>query len=181
MGKKNILFLDIDGVLNSINSTIINLVRYGEVPEDDISEECVALLNWVLSDNMANGKYNIDIVISSTWRLLHSLDDIRSILERNGFLFSECIIDSTPRIKGHRGLEIDKWLKENGNNVNDFVILDDDSDMDPHMDKLVQCKGELGLTYKNVEEIIRRFGIKDELKTTLEYLKGIRDRNNNDE
>lgn len=91
------------------------------------------------------------IVISSTWRLLHSLSDIRGLLDKHGFKGN--VIDKTPRIPdGVRGGEIQSWLE--GKNVDSFVILDDDDDMEPLMDKLVQTDFESGLQDEHVERAV---------------------------
>lgn len=81
------------------------------------------------------------------------------------------ITDSTPVVEHKRGLEIRKWLEDN-DNVEDFIILDDevfDSYDNALMEKLVKMSKETetdigeGLLPENVEKIIERLGrIKDD-------------------
>ena len=61
----------------------------------------------------------------------------------------------TPKLHVRRGLEIQKWLDDNpqGENVV-FVILDDDSDMEHLMDRLVQTDHEFGLTQEDAGKAI---------------------------
>jgi hypothetical protein len=77
-----------------------------------------------------------------------------------GELFTECglpaeaLIGKTPTdFKGHRGTEIDTWLK-NHPSVDKFVIIDDDDDMEPHMDRLVQTHPDLGMNEKDADKAI---------------------------
>jgi hypothetical protein len=61
---------------------------------------------------------------------------------------SKYIIGKTPRLTGkQRGEEIKKWLDNYQGNVESFVVLDDDDDMDAVYDNFVQTKHDYGLTY----------------------------------
>lgn len=126
MSKIKIIFLDVDGVLNS-------QIMY-ENREDiisgkgKISKKCLDILNHIIE------KTNAKIVLSSTWR---SDEDIKEYFYSIG-LKGE-IIGKTPHMnfKGAvRGIEILEWLKDNREIIkcnyhefNSYVILDDDSDM----------------------------------------------------
>ena len=124
---KNIIFLDIDGVLNH-ELFFKSWNQEGE--QLDVTR--IALLNQLCIDA------NCDIVISSTWRM-SGLDDCIAKLKEYGATFN--IIGATPilRFEGIvRGCEIALWLEKNitedkyGCRYYDFykyVILDDDSDM----------------------------------------------------
>ena len=149
-----VLFLDIDGVLNSEvfmrrrldsqdNAAWINM----------LDPEAIERLNHIL-DTLSEVK----VVLSSSWRSAGK-DEIQQALEQRGFRGT--LIDVTPSletmdgliwISPDRGTEIDTWLK--GKDVESFVILDDDDDMEPHMDRLVQTSWEFGLTDEHVEKII---------------------------
>jgi len=125
----NIIFLDIDGVLNYQNvPKSEKVVRpYGEV-----SIKCVALLNKLTSESKAK------IVVSSTWR--KDGTQYGTIGERllDMGVTGE-VIDSTPDIhapSSFRGNEIYEWIRDNDDllgckhcDYKDYVILDDDSDM----------------------------------------------------
>lgn len=86
-------------------------------------------------------KTGAKVVISSTWRKSHSVQELQELLEKVGFIGE--IIGRTPSLylnkNGEesytipRGCEIDCWLK-NTFDWDDlayvrYVILDDDSDM----------------------------------------------------
>ncbi len=79
------------------------------------------------------------VVLSSTWRRGEdALRQIRRLLAARGFSRPRRIIGRTPVMPGHpRGEEIQAWLGRHPE-VTSFVILDDDADMGPLMDRLVQ-------------------------------------------
>ena len=63
----------------------------------------------------------------------------------------------------HRGTEIDMWLKKwNGEPIESFVILDDDIDMKPYMDKLIHTSWKTGLCKKDVDLAIKILNTKTE-------------------
>lgn len=136
-----ILFLDIDGVLNSAS------VLHQKGRGDAICEKMVARVNQIIE---ATG---CKIVISSTWRLLHKIDQLKQILITYGLL--DVIIDYTPHFEYQRirGDEIQAWLDKNP--VNKFVILDDNSDMgDDLINRLVQTTWQNGLEDSHVKRVI---------------------------
>ena len=72
----------------------------------------------------------------------------------------------TPFINWERGLEIKQWLSEN-KGVEDYIILDDeiydsfDQEMLRHLVKVSDANGRglgEGLTQKDIDTIIKRFG-----------------------
>jgi len=74
---------------------------------------------------------NIDIIISSSWREIHTLDELKTILVEEGFMNTDRIIgkafteDKTKYV--FRGYEIEEWLAKQSINYN-YVILDDTPD-----------------------------------------------------
>ena len=125
----NIIFLDIDGVLNCQLYYSSNAFdKSGEYPYNQIDKVRVGWLNELCED------VNAKVVISSTWRS-EGLERCREILQKCGATFD--IISTTPFTKERvRGVEIKKWLEDNdellGCNYYDFytyAIIDDDSDM----------------------------------------------------
>ena|SRR5688500_16164474 len=131
---KNLIFLDIDGVLNC-------QLHYEATPnphKDSTKEEftdyhfCKTRIGWL---NELCQETNSVVVISSTWRS-DGLEEMQEVFKRNGATFE--IMDITPYCKCRvRGVEIDKWLKDNtflrfgvaSHEFYRFVIIDDDSDM----------------------------------------------------
>jgi len=123
----SLIFLDIDGVLNS--TSFYKSRRKGEYsPTDDIDPKAVNLLNELCKEASA------EIVISSTWRKGHTLDELRYFFSFHGFTGN--IISVTP-VGGAitcRGAEIKSWLYNSAptfdysRDYNKYVIIDDDSD-----------------------------------------------------
>lgn len=141
----NVIFLDIDGVLNNHGCYRPgNIDQFGRCPDPS----CIAALNYVVSETGAV------IVVSSTWRI-SGVQKMRETLQHWGV--SGFVFDVTPRLetaKGDitlsvpRGREIQTWLDriKDFTEVDRFVILDDDSDMEHHREHLVQTDFEYGLT-----------------------------------
>lgn len=164
-----IIFLDIDGVLNSMNG----LIKRGGQSLMDLYVEHIAILREILYITDAR------IVISSTWRKGRTVEQLKQLFY-NYELPSKYIIDKTPSLKGKeivingktysdtkRGHEIEKWLEDNKElDIEEFVILDDDSDMANLMDKLVQTDYDYGLTYIHAEEVIKRLSGKTFLRSS---------------
>ena len=145
----NIVFLDIDGVLNSIN----NLIRvYNEThkPHSGYSYpfdyNCLENLRELV---IKSGSY---IVITSTWR--KSKEGIKKIFEvLSMYQLDQFVIGVTPNLGLSRGEEIKKYLSYIETNVN-FVILDDDNDMGDLSQYLVKTNIINGLTKENVEQAL---------------------------
>jgi len=149
-----VIFLDIDGVLTT-----------SKTGYDSFDFDSTNLLSWIIR---LTGAF---IVLSSTWRFgewSEVLDSIRRGSQRHSRWsrrparqYSQDNSDIVARIigrtsgrGGERGAEIDAWLKKNPG-VTSFVILDDDSDMEPHSGRLVQTSTEHGLRRRNAEAAIR--------------------------
>lgn len=122
---KKIIFLDIDGVLNVIYQ---GRDKYGSLFHPHFEDNLAHIIN----------ETEADIVISSTWRY-SGLKVMQSMWRDRGLPGN--VIDVTPTIHdGVRGDEIDLWLREN--QVDSYVIIDDDADMLPEqMNNFVQTSG----------------------------------------
>lgn len=148
IGIMKVLFLDVDGVLNSREGFL------RDKPGTYIywTDECAKLLASILERHP-----DVNIVISSTWRIRHMPDILRFFCDYG--MDPNRIIGETPRksrFGEERGHEIQNWLDEHPE-VTKFVIVDDDSDMVNLMSHLVQTDGEKGLDGVCAEEIIKRF------------------------
>lgn len=138
----NIIFLDIDGVLNSqvfFEKTLLtsknpktelkNQVRKGiierlEFYRKQICPERMAWLNKLCEET------DSVIVVSSTWRKNKTIEELQEILNYAGAKFK--VVGLTPVCACRmRGCEIRSWLDQNGRDYlpYDYVIIDDDSDM----------------------------------------------------
>lgn len=127
LGQK-IIFLDIDGVLNS-NDWYIRTRGKNKKDEGDIDPQAVSYLNEIIKNTSAK------IVMSSSWRT--DFENSCNLLYEKG-LISNSIIGKTPsfvyqcqdddiRESLCRGNEIKYYIDKN--NVTSYVILDDDKDM----------------------------------------------------
>jgi hypothetical protein len=168
--KNKVIFLDIDGVLNSEKWALTykyggvslpehkgNVERY--IKDARLDPSAVNLLNELCKETKAK------IVISSSWRL----DEIGKTVEYWNVLFKgilgkigkECFIDViaiTPtqreRLSDSRWIEIEMWLKENP--VDGFCILDDSyatmSQLDWSKEHYVQTNNLDGFTIDDFRE-----------------------------
>lgn len=143
-----VLFLDIDGVLN--DSDFIHHSKYPHLDTlDHLNPECITHLNTIVD------RTDCVIVISSTWRILHSLEHIVSLLSEKGFRHPARIIDMTDTDRGIRGQQIHRWLLAHQGLVAGMCILDDDSDMDPYMPWLIKTNFfDGGLTGDHVGPVV---------------------------
>lgn len=155
-----IIFLDIDGVLNSNKTfaenhkwnklfnkiktnTIEDETRYGM---EDIDIEKVFILKDICTLTGAK------IVVSSSLRRLSYYLLVEDKLVSLGL----SIVGVTPYIEGNRGEEIRRYLVEN--KVDDFVILDDEifRDFNELENYLIKTSFyEDGLTTEIASEIVR--------------------------
>ena len=134
MRYKKVIFLDIDGVLNSKSADMRIL-----------DHKAIALLKKLVE------KYKAVIVITSVWRKFDWPQRILRAFLKAGWE-NPPIIDKTPVLFTTRGKEIQSWLSQN--QVESFVIIDDDSDMLPeHLNNFVKCDTMFGLTKKQVKMI----------------------------
>lgn len=150
---KPIIFLDFDGVVETI---------YWDKKEDG----SFTLNSHKLGHNELNNKQAIgwlnelyshipyDVVISSTWRISMSLEQLQDLLINSGFNSSIKVIGVTPILHQQRGLEIQQWIDENNFNGK-FIIIDDDSDMCHLLPLLVRCDCQLGFTIYDYNKALR--------------------------
>lgn len=143
-----IVFLDFDGVLNSRTWMMNNQHRVATNHmwlHETVDELAVARVEIICKATGAK------VVVSSTWRRVHSLEKLRSILANHGFTGE--VVGTTPTLGSARGNEIAQWLNTNGP-IEGFVIIDDDSDMVHLSHKLVQTQFEFGLVDSDVPKAV---------------------------
>lgn len=149
----NIIFLDIDGVLNTERFQKIQ-IKNGEssIYDAQFFFDPIAMNNLRDLINQTNSH----VVISSSWRtsekyyqeLLYNFKQYK-LLDR--------IIGKTPILfkedgftQKERGLEIQSYL-DNNKNIDNFVIIDDEDDLLHLENKLAKCNEYYGFT-KEVKE-----------------------------
>lgn len=147
-----IIFLDIDGVLNSWASFY------------KITTEKLQLLNSLIEQTGAK------IVISSSWRI--GSEDVKDFIEKNfkksnfrldnfkdvtnhecieNIFYNDNIIGLTDTFGPSRGDEIKRWLDNHSDDVESYVIFDDDTDMlDEQLEHLVQTDTYYGITDREI-------------------------------
>lgn len=147
MESIKVIFLDVDGVLNSGQTVRRTTNGYLFVGRRQMRN-----LRRIVEETGAK------VVLSSDWR--YNRDDPKMNgdyleLRRELLKYGIQIYDFTPELpSAHRGAEIDEWLK-NHNGVSDFVILDDRSDIEPNEDHWVRTTMVRGLGKPETEEAIR--------------------------
>lgn len=144
-----VVFLDIDGVLNSQRSSI----AFGGYPHDVVGYEramfdevALSLIRGIIKTAGAS------VVLSSSWRTTHAYADVGRALELP-------IIDATPRLLGPRGKEIKAWL-DNHAECTSYAIVDDDSDMLPEQSPyFVHTNNFDGFMWSHAEKLCSLMGI----------------------
>ena len=166
-----VLFLDIDGVLNSENwfayriycvkNNMVNILM-NFVDTDDrnikhkltmLDDRAIANLNRIIEET------GCKVVLSSSWRSSIESENIftQNLLKLKGFKYE--FYDVTPRLwfndfSIRRGEEIQLWMDKESekNEIESYVILDDDdSDMLPEqMNNFIHVDGQVGLTDRDV-------------------------------
>jgi hypothetical protein len=140
----NVIFLDIDGVLNSRRSVVSG---YRQAPVDDgVSARMASRL-----DPIAVGLVNrlaviadAKIVICSAWRVGMTVDGLQKLLGSAG-LISERLVGFTDNKPGMRGEQIARYLSTYPN-IKNYVWFDDEDDKLPGQN-LVQTNCENGLCW----------------------------------
>ena len=150
----SIMFLDIGGVLNS--------VQYALRVKDDsphliigLDPAAVGLVDMIIDETTC------DVIISSSQRRIYTIEELRIKLGRVGMMYTEAVIGATPIFHGSasrglkRGHEVNAWLNARplrGVDIT-FCCIDDDADYLPNQ-PLVLVDSEYGLTMKDAHRAI---------------------------
>lgn len=122
-----VIFLDIDGVLVTRNSIIYQYLNFPDDTSIRFSRKAVKNLNKLIRLTKAK------IVISSTWRLFHSLEELKNIIKKQGIsgeIISTTSVEKATIEEGiPRGQKISDWLEQHPE-VEQYVIIDDDIQAD---------------------------------------------------
>lgn len=148
-----VIFLDIDGVLNSRQ---FFMALYRETGKSILVREfcpiSVSNLLYIIAEVPG-----VKIVVSSSWRKGTTIEELRRTLEKNAFIPPDMVIDKTADYsdRGHdRGWEIQDWLDKHPE-VEKFVILDDSDDVVHLKPFRPDIKWDLGLTVLNSDAAIK--------------------------
>lgn len=155
----NIVFLDFDGVLNSQSSAFLAMldVKASDSPFNIASPNpvCVALFDHMIRICDAH------IVVSSSWRQGRTVEELRDVLRDEFKMASFDRVIGKTRINDLgdiRGDQVDDWLMCHREKVDNFVILDDDTDFhDHHEANFVNTNREVGFSSVDFEKVCNIF------------------------
>ena len=126
-----VIFLDIDGVLNTFQTFTKCYYEYKKngIRKLEIDENKVYLLKQIVDNT------NALIVLSSSWRKLGRMENNKLIPEHKKLSdlldifkkYNLSIYDITPGSSdGNREFEIRKWLENTSLDIDNFIVIDDD-------------------------------------------------------
>jgi len=123
---RNYIFTDIDGVFNTVDRN-----RWNKTSIDLYNKLCL--------------EFNLKPVISSTWRLNHTKEQLQKIFTEKGIITP--IYDFTDSFPDEgRGREIEDWIFNNS--YDKFIILDDSvrDIVAWGLPNVVKCRGWVGFS-----------------------------------
>jgi len=153
-----VLFLDFDGVLNSVQSEILSKKDDWEQRKAGEDAYNLTLDKYLMSILNLLFEYvpETKIVISSSWRLHYSIEEICELMKDNGFKYTSRIVDKTPYTYKARGYDIEQYCKEH--NIDLYCIFDDSDDMlDEQKKYFVHVNANIGLTIVDVLKAVNIF------------------------
>ena len=156
-GINKYLFLDVDGVLNSVSWYREEWNKDHSYPQGDFDPKCVEIVNRIVEET------GCKVVVSSSWR---TESNLQSIFDKAGLKFK---IHSITPFGSHRGCEIQEWL-DSQTEPYVYAILDDDRDMLSHQRKyFIKTNTVIGITDEAeiLEELLPKEPTKEELNAAL--------------
>lgn len=158
-----IIFLDIDGVLNSGRSALAHIgpvISTAELPL--ASAQALAAIDPVavgLINRLCRKDPSVRIVVSSSHRRhFATLEELKAYMVRLG-LTGE-VIAATPKVSGPRGLEIKAWLEDQDLvDVGAYLILDDGNDMLEEQVSFIRCDASIGMSERDYFDACEMLGI----------------------
>jgi len=148
-GEQGLLFIDFDGCMHPYGCSI-----------DKYFCRLALLEDWL------RRRPGVDVVISSSWREVHPLDEMQSFFSND---LQKRIVGATPVIwrdswaqydgepppvRFEREAEVTRWLHGNGAPWRPWAALDDQAWLYKPLNKrLVLCDGKVGLTQRELDQV----------------------------
>lgn len=148
----NIIFLDMDGVINS-----------GDMRDELLQDPELYCPRLVTILNGLNRIPDVKIVLSSTWRFkFDTADKVNTLFKQIGIELG--CIGVTPTGGQCRGLEIDRWIKDNVEVdywiYKRYAIIDDDGDMLlSQADNFFHVDHSVGITENVIYRVCNHFRV----------------------
>lgn len=143
-----LIFLDIDGVFVTGDYIIERYNITGKPSGCVFDPKTVDRFNRIVKETGAK------VVVSSTWRMGRTVEELQQLLNDRGFIGVEVVGKTVFTSHGVRGREIQTYLSNMPEKPEKFVILDDDADMEHLMPYLFKTDFNTGLTEKVTADII---------------------------
>lgn len=150
----NIVFLDYDGVVNSLMFQPDKEEPYFNFPHHNKVNNYQAV-RWL--ERLCK-EFDAKIVVTSTWRLE---DNYKECLYNGGLSHEIEILGKTDNFGTKRIDEINRWLNEHPD-VNRYVILDDERIKSKHAVKTETYNGFLWSDYEKAKLILNNIFIFEE-------------------
>lgn len=160
----NYLFLDIDGVLNSERTLFaykkFTLATHAKV-NNTLDTKFEPLFDPISVKLLQSAQQlcNFKIVISSSWRIILSVQEFHLLFDRYNWDTRDIIVGKTGNCNNIRGQQIENWLNDHASMPYNYVIIDDSDDMLPkQMSNFVKTDISNGMSFDNYRKIIQIFG-----------------------
>ncbi len=146
---KNIIFLDIDGVLNTINHLKRQKIASGKATNKKWDPTACKHISLLCEH------YGARIIITSSWRHEYNIEQLKEFFASNE-IPSKLIKDVTSSYAPQqdknnycRGHEIQHWLQNNSPKITSYVIIDDEAEfLESQQDHLVRVDKKKGFATK---------------------------------
>ncbi|WP_080439567.1 HAD domain-containing protein [Burkholderia ubonensis] len=159
MSKRQILFLDIDGVLHRGSSYVAGRSIVSSAPGHIELFEYLPVLDDALSSYP-----DVSVVLSSDWAFRFGVDYTCSQLPSPslrarviGATYHGCEFDEQLWPMLSRGAQVLDYVRRQGRDALEWIAIDDRSDgFENCRERLVHCQSEYGLGDPAVVELLRR-------------------------
>lgn len=145
----SIIFLDIDGVLNTINYLKRQKLGAGKVTNKSWDPTACKHISMLCEH------YNARIVITSSWRHEYTIEQLKDFFASNNIpdKFIKDVTNSyVPQQDENnycRGHEVQHWLEENNKDKTPYVIIDDEATfLESQQDHLIRVDKHKGFSTK---------------------------------